>query len=85
MDLLLETKSQIAAYLDGSLSPSELQVWLGEVSPSAAENAPAARFIGDVWRLLSEYGYGHRDESSLRKELKRLIDPARPISPGRVK
>jgi hypothetical protein len=62
MDLLLESKSRIAAYLDGSLSPTELQSWLGEASPDASENMPAGRFFGDVWRLISEYGYGHRDE-----------------------
>lgn len=77
MELLLQANKHISAYLDGLLSASDLQDWLADVSPGVSENESEARFAANIWRVISEYGYGHRDENSLRSELVRLVPGVR--------
>lgn len=73
MALLQQSERHIREYLDGLISASNLQAWLGDALPETPANEPAARVMADVWRLLSEYGYGHRDENSLRLDLSRML------------
>ena len=81
MDLLLEAKRHVYEYVQGLIPASDLLDWLGDAAPDASGNQPATGFIADVWRLLSEYGYGDRDEDSFRNELARIANSVETVLP----
>ena len=75
MDLLHEHQKSVQAYLDRALSLQELEDRVADLAASVAEEGAGAagHLSAGVWRLISEYGYGHRDEESVRSELARLL------------
>src|SRR5205823_4722646 len=76
MDLVGELQALIFSYLRGELTARDLDRNLAAyVRPIAAgrENAEARRLYGRTRTLLSELGYGHRDESSVQSELQSLM------------
>jgi len=75
MDLVLEHKKSVRAYLDGMLSLSDLEDWLGRYAEAVDEvdDTRARQLYAKTWRVISEYSSAHRDEQSVRSELKKLV------------
>ncbi len=75
MNLLQELRDAIQSYLDGRSGLEDLQDVLSDLSApiSAGEDAEATAIASATWRLMSEYGYGHRSEVALRRELARIL------------
>lgn len=75
MNLLQELHDLIARYLDREIPLEELEDALGDLALpiSEASDAEATALTGLVWSLLSEYGYSHREERSLRSALTQAI------------
>lgn len=75
MNPLQEVQGQISSYLDGALSLDELEDWLAESAESLSQagDDAAVRLSARAWRLISELGYGHRDENSVREELRKAM------------
>ena len=75
MHVLLEVQNNIRAYLEGTLSLDDLEDWLAEyaLALDAAGDIEAQGLSARAWRLISEYGYGHRSEESVRAELSQLL------------
>jgi hypothetical protein len=75
MDLVGEFQGLIFSYLRDEITARDLDRGLAAyVRPIAAarDNAEARRLYGRTRTLLSELGYGHRDESSVKAELRVL-------------
>jgi hypothetical protein len=75
VDQLQELYKRIESYLRGELPLEGLEDWLGDSVAviAATQDSGAQALSGRVWRLISEFGYGHRSEESLRSELSGLL------------
>jgi hypothetical protein len=65
----------LSAYLDGRMTLEQLRLWLAEhVQVLAGAGDPEAAHLADqVWILVSECDYGHREEEDVRAELRREL------------
>ncbi len=81
MDGVLNLQRHIEAYLGGTLALPALHDWLGQTAATidCSGDERARQLAARTWRILSEYGAGHRDEASVRLELQRLL-PAERVS-----
>lgn len=77
MELSVELRGLVRAYLEGSASLSDLNEWLGSTVEEidTSQEDTVKKLSADVWRLVSEHDYGHRGEDSLRSALAELIAP----------
>jgi hypothetical protein len=75
MSQLQQLHSLISKYLDGTISVEELEDALADLALPISESGDdqAASLNALVWLLLSEHGYGDRDESSVRSELEQAM------------
>jgi hypothetical protein len=75
MDLVGEICEHVAAYLAQLAQLDDLRDWIADASELADEmgSVEARRLSAQVWRLVSEHGYGHRSDESLQAELARLL------------
>jgi len=88
MDLAAEIQERVRAYLRGTTSLATLENSLGDLgeTSSVGQEQPANHLAGRVWRLISEYGYGHRDEESMRAEFLLLLPEGSTLTwEGRVR
>jgi hypothetical protein len=79
MELVAELHEHIQASLDGRMSLSELEGLLSDVAITIdqAGHEEARQLAARIWRLISEYGAGHRDEDSLHLEFRSLLPNGR--------
>lgn len=75
-----EFRAHLEAAVDRRLSLEDFEDWLDGASWGMhADSAPAAiRPAGEALLLLSEYGLGHRSESSVRAELRNVLERMAP-------
>jgi hypothetical protein len=75
MNSILELQRNVEAFLDGMISLSDLNDWLGEYADAIDQEGDreAQEVSAQVWRLISEYSAGHRTEESVRTNIKALI------------
>lgn len=68
-------RDQIRSYIDGRSTLPALRGWLADhVQRIADSGDPDIDALdGLTWALLSEFDYGHRDEDSIRAELRRAL------------
>lgn len=75
MNLTHALQDMLSAYLDGRMTLEQLRLWLAEHVQELpdAEDPEATRLADQVWILLSEFDYGHREEEDVRAELQREL------------
>ena len=76
---------QVAAFIEGRASLSELQLWLAEYDQviADADDARAAALSDYAWIFIGEWLDGLRDESSVRAELSQILAHQPPLArPG---
>lgn len=75
MNLTHELQDVLTAYLDGRMTLEQLRMWLAERVQLLADagDASATHLADQVWIVLSEFDYGHRDEAEVRAELGREL------------
>lgn len=84
VDLALALRDQISSYVDGRSTLPALRSWLADhVQRIADSGDPDIDALdGLAWVLLSEFDYGHRDEGSIRAELRRALSTTEsPVAP----
>ena len=80
-NLLHELQDAASAYVRGTIDAEALENTLADLAipVSESDDAGVQALHGLMWRLLSEYDLGDRDEASLRRSLQEG-DPARRAS-----
>ncbi len=75
MNLTHALQDMLSAYLEGRMTLEQLRLWLAERVQVLADagDSEATRLADQVWILLSEFDYGHRDEADVRAELQREL------------
>ncbi len=75
MNLTHELQDVLTAYLDGRMPLEQLRLWLAAHVQALADagDPEATRLADQVWIVLSELDYGHRDEAEVRAELQREL------------
>ena len=71
-----EVRQQLAAFLQNRLSLDDFEDWLADRSWNMHQDSPlvAQQLVASIELPLFEYSSGHRDLSSLRRELRGLLD-----------
>ena len=75
MDLLQELQDLVTRYIDKAATLRDLEDGLADLAiPISEAGDPEAQALSSlVWRLLSEYGYRHRGEVSVRQSLQKAL------------
>lgn len=74
MTLEQEIRTRLAAYLDGGLSLEDFDHWFAGATWDVRHSDPAAaELVYEVELLVAEFTSGHRFESELRDELRRVL------------
>jgi hypothetical protein len=84
MDLLDEIRLHVQSYVDGRCTLDQLQERLADRAETvaASDDDRIRRLDGRAWTLISEYGYGHRSEDSVRADLSAELRADVPAAAG---
>lgn len=83
MDLARELRELVQSYVNGDAELHAVREWLEDHVQAIHDSAfrELRDLDAQIWSVLAEYDYGHRDDQSVRLQLMQLVNEALPL-PG---